>query len=73
MRWLSLCFLLLVTVSDAEAGRTDVPWWLPGCYEEWEAYTTFDSVFMQRDNLANPHQTLIADSTTGAPVINAQG
>jgi hypothetical protein len=71
MRWLALCFLMVVTVSVAEAGRTDVPWWLPGCYEEWEAYATFDSVFMQRDNLVSP-KTLIMDGNTGDSVINAR-
>ncbi len=62
--------LLLAAMPAAQAGHADYPWWLPGCCREWETYTVFDSVFMQRDNLASP-SALVLNGDTLAPVISA--
>jgi hypothetical protein len=69
--WLALPVVLLATMPVASAGHDDYPWWLPGCCREWEAYTTVDSVFMQRDNLVAPRD-LVGNSNTSASAIESR-
>ncbi len=54
---------ILVAMPVASAGPDDYPWWLPGCCREWETYTTFDTVFMQRDNFVSPRDLVVNGNT----------
>jgi len=69
--WLALPAVFLAVMPAALADHHDYPWWLPGCCREWETYTTFDTVFMQRDNLVSPAD-LIINGDTLAPVITSR-
>jgi len=63
--------LLAAEARSIHAAPCDVPWWLPGCSNEWETFAVFDSVFMQRDNLAAPN-ALIVDGNTLDTAIDAR-
>lgn len=66
--WLALPAVLLAMMPAAQADHHDYPWWLPGCCREWETFTTFDSVFMQRDNLVSPRDLVINSNTSTSAI-----
>ncbi len=68
--WLAILVMLAAGAPAAQGSPHDEPWWLAGCYREWETYAVFDTVYMQRDNGSRP-ATLIMDGNTLDSVIDA--
>lgn len=70
-RCLALVVALAAGARDGTAAPSDVPWWLPNCRNDWQAFTEFDSVYMQRNNQSSP-TTLIEDGNTLDSVITGR-
>jgi hypothetical protein len=73
--WLAALGLLasfaVASAGHPAGGPAGCPSWLPACGQPWETYAVFDTVFMQRDNFANPTD-LVIDGDTLAPVIGSR-